>query len=248
MNYLSDHQTFTTKHELNEAVNEHITANNHDLNATDRNVLMTISRYAVKFPGAAHLKADTLAAKVGKSTITIRRVINKLVRLHIIEKRPFIRKVKKGSGANLLLILPFNDKAEMITRPEAENPVPIRDEQPKSENEPILFKTLNNSFTNTYQPKSAATFYNKFKDFIFSTLGKNQRVVSRLFGVYKGQTELFLRNGAYSREHVENLAYEALRVSVMASKKGKIRNVAGYFNGALSKMLDQYFIAAINEE
>lgn len=246
MNYLADHQTFASKHELNEAVNEHITANNYELNATDRDVLMTISRHAVKFPGAAHLKAETLAGKVGKSIITVRRVIRKLVRLQIIEKRPFIRKVKKGSGANILLILPFNDNPVMITRSDTEKPVPARDEQSKSEKETVYSLNLNKSFTNTYQ--AAPTFYNRFKNFIFSTIGENQSVVSKLYGVYKGHSSAFTKHGAFSREEVEHAGYEALRASVMATKNKRIKNIAGYYNGTLDRMLDRLFIASINEE
>ena len=240
MNYLADHQTFTTKHELNEAVNEHITANNHELNATDRDVLLAISRHAVKFPGAAHLKAETLARIVSKSTITVRRAIKKLVRLQIIEKRPFIRKVKKGSGANLLLILPFNDNPEVITRPEAEKPVPTRDEQPKSENEPISFKTLNTLLKTlrketrlgySFTPKNVPeTFINAVKPF-FDEAAEIYRLWGKAVLVHKKF------NLNHVLEEYTDMAIEAFKQSVYAYKHRKIRkDFNGYFYGTLLRM------------
>ena len=53
--------------------------------SNDRAVLDMIRRYSVKY-GAAHLKHDTMADKIGKSNVTVRRAIRKLEKLGIIER------------------------------------------------------------------------------------------------------------------------------------------------------------------
>jgi DNA-binding Lrp family transcriptional regulator len=106
MHYLDDYKTFESKAELNNAIYLHIRNNTHVLNETDRAVLKMVARYAVKYYGAAHLKAATIADYVGKSEKTVRRVVNKLVALEIIEKYATLRKINGGKGANILVILP----------------------------------------------------------------------------------------------------------------------------------------------
>lgn len=239
MNYLANHQTFDSKQELNDAVHNHLTT--HNLNKTDRDVLLTISRYAVKFPGAAHLKAETLAGIVGKSVITIRRIINKLAKLHIIQKKPFIRKVKKGFGANILLILPFDDNSEMIRRSDAENIDTPTDEPDNQKKETDSFKNKK-PFNNTYHE----TFYQRFKKFISSTIGE-QESASKLYGVYLAHTKRLKENEVYSSAELEHAGYEALRASVMATKSKVINNLAGYYHGTLDRMLDQLYLSYINK-
>ncbi|MDI3412503.1 helix-turn-helix domain-containing protein [Bacillus sonorensis] len=64
-----------------------------------------MARYAVKFAGAAHLKAETLADLIGKSVKTARRVVNKLASLSIVQKVATTRKINGGKGANIIVIL-----------------------------------------------------------------------------------------------------------------------------------------------
>ena len=78
MNYLAEFQPFTTKSELNGAVSSHLQRHQGQLNDTDRHVLIMLSRYAVKYPGAAHLKIATIAQTIKKSDRTVRRSLEKL--------------------------------------------------------------------------------------------------------------------------------------------------------------------------
>ena len=75
--YLSEYQSFDNKYELNNAIYEHIRRNSPNLNETERSTLKAIARYAVKFAGVAHLKAETIAGLIDKSIKTARRAINK---------------------------------------------------------------------------------------------------------------------------------------------------------------------------
>ncbi|MEC1426612.1 helix-turn-helix domain-containing protein [Bacillus sonorensis] len=135
MHYLAEHQTFDSTAELNASVYEHIKRNTYELNDTDRLALKTIARYAVKFTGAAHLKADTLANLIGKSVKTARRVVNKLASLSIIQKIATTRKINGGHGANIIVILPI-DQSTMTTREDVEKPTETTDEASKTTNEP----------------------------------------------------------------------------------------------------------------
>ncbi|MDL5023716.1 helix-turn-helix domain-containing protein [Bacillus velezensis] len=136
MHYLAEHQTFDSTADLNAAVYEHIKRNTYDLNDTDRQALKKIARYAVKFSGAAHLKAETLAELIGKSVKTARRALNKLATLGIVKKIATTRKINGGKGANIIVILPVDDQSTMSNRGQAEKPTETTAEAPKTENEP----------------------------------------------------------------------------------------------------------------
>lgn len=144
MHYLSDYQTFNSTQQLNDAVDTHIKRNAFELNDTDRLTLNTIARYAVKFAGAAHLKAATLAELIGKSEKTARRIINKLGELGIVEKVATFRKINGGKGANILRILPVdelrftrNDQSSVSNREGCESPTESNEERTKNQNEPL---------------------------------------------------------------------------------------------------------------
>ncbi|APP15668.1 hypothetical protein BS467_07955 [Bacillus altitudinis] len=138
MHYLAEHQTFSSTQALNTAVYEHIKRNAYDLSDTARTALKQIARYAVKFAGAAHLKAETLADLIGKSVKTVRRVLNQLAALNIVKKVATTRKINGGKGANIIVILPLatNDQSTMTTRQEPVNADAPTVETPKNENEP----------------------------------------------------------------------------------------------------------------
>src|SRR5690606_20882465 len=100
-------------------------------------------------------------------------------------------------------------------------------------------KNINNiNYINTYYKP----FYARFKAFIGSTIGKDsQRLVSRLYGVYLSHSAPLLRSNAFDKVDVEQAGYNALHVAIMAMKSKKIRNLAGYYNGVLDKMLDRLY-------
>lgn len=106
MRYLTEHSTFNSIAELNTAIYTHITRNYYEMNDTDRTLLKQLARYAVKYRGAAQLKADTLAGLLEVNVKTVRRGLTKLQTLGIIEKRTTLRKVNGGYGANIIVILP----------------------------------------------------------------------------------------------------------------------------------------------
>ncbi len=117
--YLKAYSHFTNTNDMDEAARLHVIKNWNEMNPTDRAVLDMIRRYSVKY-GAAHLKHDTMADKIGKSNVTVRRAIRKLEKLGIIERIHYIRPVMNGLGANIYTILPFNDQS-ILTMPATED-------------------------------------------------------------------------------------------------------------------------------
>ncbi|CAM3277277.1 helix-turn-helix domain-containing protein [Filibacter tadaridae] len=119
--YLADYAHFTNKHDLDEAVQQHVSANWDNMNKTERAVLDMIRHYSVKY-GAAHLKHETIEKTLEKSNATVRRAIRKLEQLDIIERIHYIRPVMSGLGANIYAIKPYNDQSKLNSREDADKP------------------------------------------------------------------------------------------------------------------------------
>ncbi|MBO1910093.1 helix-turn-helix domain-containing protein [Sporosarcina sp. 6E9] len=104
-NYLAEYAYFTTEYDLEQALSVHKQDHWRAMNNTDRDVLNVIYRHSMEF-GAAHLKHDTIATAIGKSNVTVRRSIRKLIKLGIVDRIHYIRPLKNGLGANIYAIRP----------------------------------------------------------------------------------------------------------------------------------------------
>jgi hypothetical protein len=241
MQYLREYQTFESVAELNAAIKSHLYANNFDLNDTDKYVLTIIAQHAAKYPGVAHLKAATIADKVGKSIVTVRRVINRLVNFGIIEKVPTLRKVSGGKGANILRILPY-DQSAMTSRQQPENPHDNGVEAPKSKSETITPLSYENTviINNTYQadkPRRQSP-YNRFKKFVENFVN-DRKLTNKLYGIYLAQTKPLKQ--AFNAAELLEIALDAVKAAFMATKRKPIRSITGYFNNTLDRMLDDLY-------
>ncbi|WP_252502047.1 hypothetical protein [Sporosarcina sp. Marseille-Q4943] len=111
-NYLTKYARFTTIEEMDAAVEQHLSLHMDELTKSDRQVLDVIRRFSMEH-GAAQLNHGTIQAAIGKANVTVRRAIRKFVNLHIIEKVHYIIPETGGLGANIYVILPFEDKGKM---------------------------------------------------------------------------------------------------------------------------------------
>ncbi len=237
MHYLAEHQTFDSTAALNSAVYEHIKRNTYDLNDTDRQALKKIARYAVKFSGAAHLKAETLAELIGKSVKTARRALNKLATLGIVKKIATTRKINGGKGANIIVILPVDDQSTMSNRGQAEKPTETTAEAPKMENEPSdsikRSKNQNNVLDTATVPTEALK--GALPDEIFNAM-------SRYFdaeGIYKYYGILLRAKASVDRsirleEHAAPFV-EAWHATIMKAKSHEIRRFDDYLYAGFRK-------------
>lgn len=237
MHYLAEHQTFDSTADLNSAVYEHIKRNTYDLNDTDRQALKKIARYAVKFSGAAHLKAETLADLISKSVKTARRALNKLATLGIVKKIATTRKINGGKGANIIVILPVDDQSTMSNRGQAEKPTETTAEAPKTENEPSdsikRSKNQNNVLDTATVPAEALK--GALPDEIFNAM-------SRYFDadkIYKYYGILLRAKASVDRtirleDHAEPFV-EAWHATIMKAKSHEIKRFDDYLYAGFRK-------------
>ncbi|MEK3981734.1 helix-turn-helix domain-containing protein [Psychrobacillus sp. FSL K6-2836] len=260
--YLKTYQVFESVQEMDAHIKSHITENYYKLNDTDRAVLSLLAQYACKYPGATHLKVETITQTINKSDATIRRTLRKLESLHVIKRISTIRRVTKGYGANILIILPFDDQSEMISREVSQSPINSSTEEhfPQLETDYSL-SPKKELFHNTYSNEivvttdtvdnskiiNSSTFYQQFQSTIFSMLGKDQKTVSHLYGVYRSLTYRVTNYLPQYKNLYEKIGYQALTISLQASKKKKIRNLAGYYTGTFEKICQRDLFEFYNE-
>lgn len=237
MQYLCDYQTFKSKHELNEAIGDHLSAHAFELSGTVRKVLTIISRYAVKFPGAAHLKAATIAEAICMSEKTVRRAINRLQDLRIVRKVVTKRKVSGGQGANIMQVLPYDnasDQADVSRREVAVEPTAASAQPSESKNEPYSFFKQNTViYNNTYQ-----AFKNTVSYFV-----NDRKLTNKLYGIYLAQISYI--SNAYDSSELLECGIKAIISAFQATKRKPIRNIAGYYNGVLDRVLDRLYAESI---
>ena len=237
MHYLAEHQTFDSTAALNAAVYEHIKRNTYDLNDTDRQALKKIARYAVKFSGAAHLKAETLAELIGKSVKTARRALNKLATLGIIKKIATTRKINGGKGANIIVILPVDDQSTMSNRGQAEKPTETTAEAPKTENEPSdsikRSKKQNNVLDTTVIPAEALR--GALPDEIFNAMSRyfDADDIYKYYGILlraKASVDRTIRLEEHAAPFVE-----AWHATILKAKTHEIRRFDNYLYAGFRK-------------
>ncbi|SDN76924.1 Helix-turn-helix domain-containing protein [Psychrobacillus sp. OK028] len=261
--YLNYFQSFNTVQEMDMHVEKHVMANYGEMNETDCALVSLLAQYACKFPGAAHLKVETICKAMDKSEATVRRTLRKLEKLAIIKKVPTIRRVSKGYGANILVILPFDDHSHLTTRREETKPVKQSDEPiilQKETNISLISKKelLHNTYSrekvcsvnsvDNYPENRKATFYQRFKSTVFAMLGKDQQLVSRLYGVYRSLTYRTIQLFPQEQKFYENVGYQVLTISLHAMKKKKIRNLSGYFVGVFEEICKRELFEFFQEQ
>ncbi|WP_339250904.1 helix-turn-helix domain-containing protein [Sporosarcina sp. FSL W8-0480] len=248
--YLKEYARFATIEEMDTAAEQHLMKHWDDLTKSDREVLEVIRRYSVKF-GAAHLKHGTIEEIIGKSNATVRRAIHKLVSLGIIEKIHYIRPVMSGLGANIYVILPFDEQGKMNDRDHDNKPHEDKENEQFSEDQALLSKSLLKSkdlnYTSQQEPSKLSTsLFSRMKDLLAGTIG-DSKLAREFFGIHRAISGRMMKYEIYQEDgHVfDNLAYRALMITVMATKKKVIRNLPGYFKGVLDKLIDETYFKDI---
>ncbi|MEB3692694.1 helix-turn-helix domain-containing protein [Bacillus amyloliquefaciens] len=237
MHYLAEHQTFDSTADLNSAVYEHIKRNTYDLNDTERQALKKIARYAVKFSGAAHLKAETLAGLIGKSVKTARRVLNKLATLGIVKKIATMRKINGGKGANIIVILPVDDQSTMSNRGQAEKPTVTTAEAPKTENEPSdsIKRSKNKNNVLDTAPVPAEALKGALPNEIFNAMSRyfDAEDIYKYYGILlraKASVDRTIRLEEHAAPFVE-----AWHATIMKAKSHEIRRFDDYLYAGFRK-------------
>lgn len=223
---LKEYAHFTDTQAMDDATRNHIDAHSKELNKTDKAILESIRLHSVS-QCATKLLVKTIADGVGKSKLTVRRSLSKLVRLNIIDRISTYRPINVGQGASILLIRPFisqNDTPEMTPREVVEKPTVPTVKRVEIEAVSSSFITKNpkpiQSFHDTFAPQQS--LYNRFKSILSNSTG-DIALASKLFGIYKAQTIRMQRFDIHADkgELFEVLAIQALQITTQATKKKK---------------------------
>lgn len=148
--YLAVYATFETVEDMDAAVEQHIQQHYYNLTESERAIVFALASRSLAYPGASHLKAETIAEALQISTKTVYRSMKKLTDLSIIEKVPGT-KLNGIKGASIYKILPFeiDVPTEMSERVEAHEASHTNDSEPSTENQ--SFSSFNLSKTSTLQ-------------------------------------------------------------------------------------------------
>jgi hypothetical protein len=213
--------TFESTEQLNEAVRFH----KRELNKTELAVLDLLHRYSAKYKGVSFLCKNKIAELIGKSRRTVIRVCQRLEALGIIRQVPMKRASDMQQTSNAIVIQPVKD--ESVTQEVRENVTPVRQDIPLKQ-KPYIH--------NTYP----ASPYVKFKDFV-SNFVNDQKLTSRLYAIYMAQTHYLHLSEQYDSANLFENGLHALKLTFQATKRKRLRNIAGYFNGTLRKLLDRLY-------
>ena len=115
--YLSEHATFKSVEDMDSNVKKHIDQYRLNLTVSERAIVFMIAGRSLMYPGASHLKAETIADNTNTSRSTVMRGIKKLISLKIIEKVTQT-KLNGIKGANIYKILPYDDTSKVTQREE----------------------------------------------------------------------------------------------------------------------------------
>lgn len=245
IHYLKEYARFATTAEMDTAAEQHVLRHWDELTKSDRQVLDVIRHYSVKY-GAAHLKHATIEEITGKSNVTVRRAIRKLAALHIIEKVHFIRPVMSGLGANIYIILPFDDQGKMNDRVDCQKPYGDKENETISQKEAFPSKSIKSKDlikTSPEEPQKLSTsLFSRMRDLLDRTIG-DTKFAREFFGIHRAVSGRMLKFEIYKEDKniFEDLAYRALLITVMATKKKAIRNLPGYFKGVLDQLIDETY-------
>lgn len=225
--------TFKDVDQLNEVVRRYKDMIN-DMNLRQdvkRNLLKVIEhikRYSCRFFGVSWQGKRKIAKDLNMSDRTIIRLCQRLETFGFIKQHEMKRSSDMQQTTNAIVIQPL--KTESVRQESAK----VSDQENN-----ISLKQNNKLLHNTYAAQPV-TLYQRFKSFITNINNNDQSLASKMYGVYRANTVALTKYGAYNQQDIENIAMTALHTSVMCTKTKNIRNLPGFFNGVLNKMIDRY--------
>jgi DNA-binding Lrp family transcriptional regulator len=226
--------SFETIDQLNQTVHQYKDMINamelrQDLKRNLLTVMEYLKRHSCKFFGVSFKGKRKIAADLEMSDKTITRLCKRLEVLGFIKQYAMKRSSDMQQTSNAIVIQPA--KTENVRQ----KAVKMSDQKNN------IFLKQNQLLNNTYSAKSV-TFYQRFRNLVENMIGQNQSLVSRLYGVYRAHSTALIKHGAFDKQDVENISMTALHTAIIRTKTKKIRNLAGFYNGVLNKMLDRFVL------
>ena len=219
--------TFSSVKEMNLALQHYQIKFDAELTNTEKTVLVTLSHYSCIYPGVSFLRKRKIGELVGKSRRTIIRVCNRLETLGIIRQYSLKRESDLLQTVNAIVILPTINDVEP----------PITHVTPKS----LIILKQKKEIKNTYIPK---TTYDTFKERAACFIS-NKKLIQTLYQVYRAQTVPL--KTAFDPEDILHSGLQSLKITLQATKQKTIRNLPGYFNGTLKKLLKELYFSTLHD-
>ena len=152
-----------------------------------------------------------------------------------------------GLGANIYIILPFDDQGKMNDRDDDDKPQEDEEYEQFPADEALLSKSLLTSKdlnnTSPEEPQKLSTsLFSRMNDLLAGTIG-DTKLAREFYGIHRAISGRMLKYEIYKDDNsvFEDLAYRALLITVMATKKKTIRNLPGYFKGVLDKLVEETY-------
>ncbi len=137
----------------------------------------------------------------------------------------YIRPVMSGLGANIYIILPFDDQGKMNDRDHDDKPHENEENEQLPADEATLSRFLLESKDLNYKspmesPKYYTSLFSRMKDLLAATIG-DTKMAREFHGIHRAVSGRMLKFDIYKDDfHVfEDLAYRALLITVMATNK-----------------------------
>jgi hypothetical protein len=225
--------TFESVDQLNESIRSHA----QQLTGTVAAVFEVLSRHSCKYPGVSFLTKTNIGKLVGKSRRTIIRICQRLEELGVIHQYELRRKSDGQQTSNAIVILPIKSDhvvANEVTYPQTDETSGSRNvtQAPGENDTPISSSSLseNRSIQNTsYSP------YVRFKQLI-----ADKKVRNKIYGIWLAHTSYL--KGAFDKDVLLNVGITA---AMTAFKSPGVKNIVGYYNGVLDKMLDKLYFTEV---
>ena len=243
--YLAPYVTFESVQEMDEQVECHIRKHFYDLTASDQAILYKISSHALDYPGACHLKAQTIAEALEISLRTVFRSLKHLEELQII-RRIQTKKMNGIKGANIFSILPCHDTSTVSHQEKAEIACERKEEPTQTEEEPFFsFNPKHHYVKHTY-PVLNSTLRNRIFLYLSSTTG-NTSETKRYLDVIQKQLNPLLKWDVWktNEKKLEDISFTAFKETIQKTKKQFIRNPFGYMYDRLNRKLDALMMEMI---
>jgi hypothetical protein len=123
-----------------------------------------------------------------------------------------------------------------------EKPCASKAEPAKPQTEAFLSKALSNKDLKRTSPPEIVptTLFGKMKSLLSSTIG-DRKLARNFYGVYRKQSLQMLKFSIHENKGdlFEQLAMQALRISIQTTKLKKVRNLPGYYSGVLRELIDK---------
>lgn len=246
MIYLAEYRTHQSIAEMNASVSGHIT--DAKLGGNVRKVLECLAKHSLKFVGACHIKADTIAKELGISRSTVTRCIKKLKESHVINvfNNPKANGIK---GANIYAIIflsqgePSNEPSKMSHRETHGNTIVSTVDTHNIESESLSFNLSFNPFVvsnvSTYNP-SATPFDLKMqlREIYQPVSVENNQEFEELCKIAFGRLKQYMHSHSVPYLQLEQIVLKAMHDLV---RKQNVKNQFAMYSSMIKRQVEQLF-------